>query len=70
MESSGPTIDDGLGDDLDRIEMRNVGDQTVDLPGYHWTDNDSNLERDIHGCNNSNPRFMQMFERRGRWWIR
>ena len=39
MARNGATLRDGFGDSSDWIEIHNAGDESVDLMGYHLTDN-------------------------------
>ena len=45
MASNDSAIEDGFGDDSDWIEIRNTGDETVDLQGYFLTDDADNLAK-------------------------
>ena len=45
MASNDTTINDGFGEDSDWIEIHNHGDQSLDLSGYHLTDDPDNLEK-------------------------
>ncbi|MEM7316159.1 MAG: lamin tail domain-containing protein, partial [Planctomycetota bacterium] len=45
MASNDTTINDGFGEDSDWIEIHNQGDQSLDLTGYHLTDDHDNLEK-------------------------
>ena len=45
MASNDATLNDGFGVDSDWLEIQNVGDESVDLMGYHLTDNSTNLAK-------------------------
>lgn len=45
LASNGASIDDGYGNSSDWIEIYNVGDEAVDLEGWHLTDDAANLTK-------------------------
>jgi hypothetical protein len=45
MASNDTTINDGFGDDSDWIEIYNAGDESVDLQGYHLTDDHDEIAK-------------------------
>ena len=50
LSSNQNILVDEAGDSSDWIEVRNIGDETLDLGGWHLTDNDNNLTKvDVPG---------------------
>lgn len=45
VASNDSTLNDGFGEDSDWIEIRNAGDQPIDLLGYHLTDKNDNTTK-------------------------